>query len=139
MIIDILGRQIEIDDAKVMKVFEDKFKKYERLDMDKDEFIQRGLDYFEFNLEYNILIALNANLGSALYVLQNINNYKYFEQVSPFNKPFCETDPDMAPSMGLSKHDMKFLHKLGLSESRDEEAIKQAYDKINKYSMNKYR
>ncbi|MDD5361410.1 MAG: hypothetical protein PHN88_04710 [Ignavibacteria bacterium] len=90
MKIEILGRFIEIDDEKVKEVFEKKYKRYEYLDMDKVEFMQRGLDYFEHSLEKNILYALDTNLGIALSAFSRIAEYNYEDTVSPFKKPGCE-------------------------------------------------
>ncbi len=92
MKIEILGRHIEIDDADVIKEFEYKYNKYKYLEMDKDEFIQRGLDYFEHALKDNVLYALNSNLGIAISTFKRIAGEYYEDIISPFTKPGYEME-----------------------------------------------
>jgi len=132
MKIEILGRSIEIDDAEVMKVFEKKYEKHKNMDMDKEEFIEKVLDYYEYNFKYNIILALGHSMDSALSVLKDIAWYKFFEKVAPFNKPFCESNPGSLPLRGLSNHCLEFLNKLGLSENRDEDSVKNILEEEEK-------
>jgi len=127
MKIEILGRHIEIDDAEVMKVFEDKYNRYEYLEMDKDQFIQRGLDYFEHALKRNILYALDTNLGIAIRTFKSIAGYKYEETVSPFVRPGC--DMKYIQQDGLYKDDEIFYRKYYMDDSEKNDSERN--DNIN--------
>jgi hypothetical protein len=124
MKIEILGRHIEIDDVKVTEILDQELNKYKSSDIDKDEFVQRVLDYFEFTLEDIILSSVKTKVRNACRVIEDIANYIYSIQISPFKKSWMELRPDDIPISMIPISTKLFLEKLGLKHERDVELIK---------------
>jgi len=110
MKIEILGRHIEIDDKKVNEVFKKRYESHKDSYMSEEVFIECILDYCEHSLEKNILFALDSNMGIAISAYRRIAANKYYNIVTPFNKPACEMKN--ASKRGLLKDDERFLEKI---------------------------